>query len=48
MQTSSQTACNSMPIPAEDKVQNSRVDGVTYQVVTVASILLLLGSLWLF
>jgi hypothetical protein len=37
-----------MPVPSDGLAQSRRVEGLTYQFVTVAAIVLLLGSLWLF
>lgn len=48
MQTSSKIASASMPAPHADSTQPRTVDELTYQVVTIAAALLLLGSLWAF
>ncbi|HXR40676.1 MAG TPA: hypothetical protein VN776_16350 [Terracidiphilus sp.] len=44
MQTSTQSAPLSLPAPA----QSRRREDWTYQAVTVAAMLLVLGSLWVF
>jgi hypothetical protein len=48
MVSSQQTASDSMPAPAEGLAQSRRADDLTYQAVTVAAILMLLASLWVF
>ncbi len=48
MQPTKQTASNSLP-PSRAGFQRSRpAEDVVYQIVTVAAILLVLGSLWIF
>jgi len=37
-----------MPATAEGSTQSRRTEDLTYQAVTVAAILLLLGSIWVF
>ncbi|MGD0789106.1 MAG: hypothetical protein ABR898_14070 [Terracidiphilus sp.] len=46
--SSPQTASASMPAPAGGTTHSRRADDLTYQAVTVAAILLLLASLWVF
>jgi hypothetical protein len=48
MQNSPQSAPAGLPQSAERILQPRKRDDLTYQAVTVAAILLLLGSLWLF
>jgi hypothetical protein len=51
MQSTSQSASASLTIPAEGPEQRRKErnpDELTYQALTVAAILLLLGSLWVF
>ncbi len=48
MQATPQIASASLPAPAEEAVQPRKAEDLAYQAVTIAAILLLLGSLWLF
>jgi hypothetical protein len=48
MQPSPKTASNPVPAPTASPTQSSTADDLTYQVVTIAAALLLLGSLWAF
>jgi hypothetical protein len=48
MLSSPQTASATLPAPAGGSSQSRRADDLTYQAVTVAAILLLLASLWVF
>jgi hypothetical protein len=48
MQPSPQKAVTSMPQPAGALEQPSQTEDRVYQAVTVAAILLVLGSLWVF
>ncbi|HMD77961.1 MAG: hypothetical protein ABSG60_08095 [Terracidiphilus sp.] len=48
MHSSPKTASTFMPATAEGSTQSRRAEDLTYQAVTVAAILLLLGSLWVF
>jgi fructose-1-phosphate kinase PfkB-like protein len=48
MQPSSQTASISMPAPPIEQARFGQTEDRVYQAVTVAAILLLLGSLWVF
>ena len=48
MQSSPKTASTSMPAPAAGSTQSRKAEDLTYQAVTVAAILLLLASLWVF
>jgi hypothetical protein len=48
MQISTQSAFISMPVPSCE-IENSRqMDDLAYHAMTVAAILLVLGSLWVF
>src|ERR1035438_7212662 len=48
MLSSPQTASASLPAPGGNSSQSQRADDLAYQAVTVAAILLLLASLWVF
>jgi hypothetical protein len=48
MLSSSQTASTTMPASEAGSSQPRSADDLTYQAVTVAAILLLLASLWVF
>jgi hypothetical protein len=48
MQSSPQTASASLQASDEEFTPSRRADDLTYQFVTVAAILLLLASLWVF
>ncbi|HEY1159883.1 MAG TPA: hypothetical protein VGE83_04590 [Terracidiphilus sp.] len=48
MQSSSQSAYSSPPAPSGVSGESRKAEDLTYQAVTVAAILLLLGSLWVF
>jgi hypothetical protein len=48
MQTSSQSACPQVSDRPPDRALPNRSEELAYQVVTIAAILLLLGSLWVF
>jgi hypothetical protein len=48
MQSSPESASATMPASAADSTQSRRADDLVYQAVTVAAILLLLASLWVF
>jgi hypothetical protein len=48
MQPSPQAASISMPAPASGIERLRQTDDRVYQIVTVAAILLVLGSLWVF
>ena len=48
MQTSPQTACPQTSENAHERPLSARSEDLAYQVVTIAAILLLLGSLWVF
>jgi len=48
MQTSPQSACTPLPAVAESTIPSRRSEDLIYQAVTVAAILMLLGSLWVF
>lgn len=48
MQDSTQSAPATLPTPAPARLANSNREDLAYQAVTVAAILLLLGSLWVF
>jgi hypothetical protein len=48
MQSSPQISFASVPAPADSRNQSQRADDLAYQAVTVASILVLLASLWVF
>ena len=48
MQPSPQTALTSLPPPAGRLPESRKADDLTYQVVTIAAMLLLLVSLWVF
>jgi hypothetical protein len=48
MLSSPQTASATLPAPAGSSAASRRADDLAYQAVTVAAILLLLGSLWVF
>ncbi len=46
-----QSACNSMPSLAvlpDPAIEKRRAEDLAYQILTVAAMLLLLGSLWVF
>ena len=47
MQSSTEVASRPVPAPAEDS-HSRDMDDLTYQIVTIAAALLLLGSLWAF
>lgn len=48
MQSAPQSAPACLPQTAETAVQSRKREDLAYQVVTVAAILLVLGSLWVF
>jgi hypothetical protein len=48
MLSSQQSASDSLSAPAEGLTQSRTADDLTYQAVTVAAIVLLLASLWVF
>jgi hypothetical protein len=48
MQTTSQTAPARTPAPTSNADKARRVEDLTYQALTIAAALLLLGSLWIF
>jgi hypothetical protein len=48
MQSSPETSFASVPAPADSRNQSRRAEDLAYQAVTVAAILLLLASLWVF
>ena len=48
MQPPSQNASQPLPSSRIGSLRNRPVDDVVYQIVTVAAILLVLGSLWIF
>jgi hypothetical protein len=48
MQSSPKTASTFVPAPTAGSTQSRKAEDLTYQAVTVAAILLLLGSLWVF
>jgi hypothetical protein len=48
MQSSPQSAPTCLPTGAEASTQPRKREDLAYQAVTVAAILLVLGSLWLF
>jgi hypothetical protein len=48
MQANSQTASHSLPAAGHGSLRTRPTEDVVYQVVTVAAILLVLGSLWVF
>ena len=48
MQPSPQTASISMPAPPVEQARSGQTEDWVYQAVTVAAILLVLGSLWVF
>jgi hypothetical protein len=48
MQSSPQNAPASLQVQGNASKQARKADDLTYQVLTVAAILLLLGSLWVF
>lgn len=48
MQSSPTTASTFTPATTGGSTQSRRAEDLTYQAVTVAAILLLLGSLWVF
>jgi len=48
MQPSSQTASISMPAPPVEQTRSGQPEDRVYQAVTVAAILLVLVSLWVF
>ena len=48
MQSSPQSACPSLPPAAAEETQSRKRKDLAYQAVTVAAILLLLCSVWVF
>ena len=48
MQPISQIASQPLPKPSNGFLRNRPVEDVVYQIVTLAAILLVMGSLWLF
>jgi hypothetical protein len=48
MQPAPQIASQPLPRPSNGFLRNRRVEDVVYQIVTVAAILLVIGSLWPF
>jgi hypothetical protein len=48
MQTTVQNASRSLPPSRNGSVRTRPTEDVVYQIVTVAAILLVLGSLWVF
>ena len=48
MQTSPQSACNPLPAASETATPSRRSEDLIYQAVTIAAILMLLGSIWVF
>ena len=48
MQSSPQSASTSLPVQASRMDRSSQPADIVYQTVTIAAMLLLLGSLWLF
>jgi hypothetical protein len=43
-----QTACNTLPALQEASTRSRRAEELAYQSLTLAAMLLLLGSLWVF
>ncbi len=48
MQTSPQSACTQLPTASGRLTETRRSEDLVYQAVTVAAILMLLGSVWVF
>ena len=48
MQAPVQSASHPLPLSRNGSVRARRIEDVVYQIVTVAAILLVLGSLWVF
>lgn len=48
MQTSPPTASTSMPASGGEQARSRQVEDLVYQAVTVAAILMVLGSIWVF
>jgi hypothetical protein len=48
MQPTTQIASQPLPGPSNGFLRNRPVEDVVYQIVTLAAILLVMGSLWLF
>jgi len=48
MQSSPQNAPASLQVGSDASTQSRKAEDLTYQVLTVAAIVLLLGSLWVF
>jgi hypothetical protein len=48
MHTLPQTACNTLPALQGTSPRSRRAEELAYQSLTVAAVLLLLGSLWVF
>jgi hypothetical protein len=48
MQPSPQIASQPLPRPRDGFLRNRPMEDVVYQIVTVAAILLVMGSLWVF
>jgi hypothetical protein len=48
MQPTPQIALQPLPTPSNGFVRNRPVEDLAYQIVTLAAILLVIGSLWLF
>jgi len=48
MQPSPQTTFTSIPAPVGGRTRSRRTEDLVYQAVTIAAILMVLGSLWIF
>jgi hypothetical protein len=48
MHPTTQIASQPLPGPSNGSLRNRPVEDVVYQIVTLAAILLVMGSLWLF
>jgi hypothetical protein len=48
MQPTPQIASQPLPTPSNGFLRNRPVEDVVYQIVTLAAILIVMGSLWLF